>query len=385
MSTEAAARVAGILEAYDAQGWHRTGTNVDAESASWFTRTLTEMGAEAVLDEFRFDRVEVGAASLEVGGRTIHGLPLFDAPDPPDGLVVGALGPLGSAAPIGLTITRSPAPDPGHDALRRDGQHQAIVAVTVGRAPGLQARNAGNFNEPFGLPFLQVGSEHQATLESAAAALSPVTLEIQTRRIPAKSANISVRVPGANPALRPLVVSTPRTGWWNCSGERGGGIACWFEILRSALAEPYLRDAIFVAFAGHELDFLGVQEYLKSRPGLPARAHAWVHFGANVGAAAGASIRVSASRSEDLAAAREALEAEDLAPVTSPDAGTVLGGESSVVARLGARCVALLGGNDLFHIESDRWPANNDVPRIVRQATAFSGLTRRLAAEPGDR
>ena len=385
MTTDMTARVSSILEAYDAQGWHRTGTTVDQESAAWFTRTLIGMGAQPVLDEFSLDRVEVVSAALEIDGRRVEGLPLFDAPDPPGGSVVGALGAAGSGTPIGLTITTSPAPDPAHDALRRDTGHQAIVAVTVGRAPGLQARNMGSVKGPFGAPFLQVGSEHQSALESAAEAGATATLTIETQRVPSQSANVVVRVPGADPALAPIVVSTPRTGWWNCSGERGGGIACWFELLRSALAEPYARDAIFVAFAGHELDFLGIAEYLKSRPDLPAAAHAWVHFGANVGAAQGAAIRVSASRGEDLAAARTALEAQGAGPVTSPEAGTVIGGESSVAARLGARCVALLGGNDLFHLESDRWPANNDVSQTVRQAAAFTGLARRLANEQDGR
>jgi hypothetical protein len=137
-----------------------------------------------------------------------------------------------------------------------------------------------------------------------------------------------------------------------------------------------------VAFAGHELDHLGLDVFLERRPAMPTHAHAWLHFGANIGAVAGAAIRVAASTAEDLARARQALEAESVGTLTSPEAGTVIGGESSVVARLGARCVALLGGNDLFHLECDRWPANNDVPQIARQATAFSALARQLADTP---
>ena len=35
----------------------------------------------------------------------------------------------------------------------------------------------------------------------------------------------------------PLVVMTPRSGWWSCASERGGGFACWLEIMRA------VRDA----------------------------------------------------------------------------------------------------------------------------------------------
>lgn len=108
-----------------------------------------------------------------------------------------------------------------------------------------------------------------------------------------------------------------------------------------------------------------------------------MHFGANVGAALGSSIRVSASRGDDLEQARSALENEGLDGTTSPEPGIVNGGESGVAAGLGARCIALLGGNDLFHLESDRWPEANDVPRTANHARAFSGLIRQLAGAGG--
>jgi hypothetical protein len=179
------------------------------------------------------------------------------------------------------------------------------------------------------------------------------------------------------------VVSTPRTGWWSCSGERGGGIACWLEVLSWAISEPHDRDILFAAFAGHELDHLGLDAFLDHRPGIAKSASAWVHFGANIGAANGPAIRLSASNSSDLERARAALEAAGAGTATSPAPGVVIGGESSVVAGLGARCISLLGGNNLFHYEADRWPTNNDVSQIARQATAFVSIVRDLATRDG--
>lgn len=372
-------RIARALEQYDAQGWHRTGTPVDAASAAWFVETVREIGAAAALEEFAIDRVDPLVATVETQGRRIVGLPIFDALDLPDGTVRGALGPVGSGSPIGVIVLRSPAPDADFDALRREAGHRALVAVTVGPAPGLQARNAGAFADPFGVPVLQVGSEHESFLLAAAETGADATLSISTRRVPAQSANVVAHVAGRDPSLAPVVVSTPRTGWWNCAGERGGGIACWLELLRSAQEEPHQRDAIFVTFGGHELDFLGVQAFLERRPAMATDAHVWVHFGANIGAVEGAAIRVAASNAGDLAQARSALAAHSAGAVTSPEPGVVIGGESVVVAKLGARCVALLGGNDLFHFESDRWPRNNDVAQIARQASAFVALLRELA------
>ena len=222
-------------------------------------------------------------------------------------------------------VTRSPAPDEKYDAIRRASAHQALVAVTVGRSPGLQARNAVSFKHPFGVPVLQVSSKEEAFILAAAAAVS-ARLSIVTDSAPATSANVVSRVAGTNPALDPIVVSTPRSGWWNCSGERGGGIASWLEVLRSVTAEPLPRDAIFAAFAGHEIGHLGLDSFLDRRPSIATRAHAWVHFGANIGAAIGPSVRVSASRADDLNQAQAALQSAGIKKITSPAPGIVNGG-----------------------------------------------------------
>ncbi len=379
MSAALEARIARVLDEYDAQGWHRTGTGVDATSARWFEGIVREAGATPVIEEFALQRLQPHVACIEAGHRRIDGLPLFDAPAPAAGSITGTIGPLGSGSAIGLVITRSPAPDAAYDALRRDSGHQALVGVTVGPSPGLQARNAGGFKQPFGVPVLQVGSENLAALETAAEAGSSATLTISSEYIATTSSNVAALVPGAERGLAPVVVSTPRTGWWNCSGERGGGIACWLELLDWAVRTPHRRDVLFAAFAGHELNHLGLDAFLEQRPTLPTRAHAWVHFGANIGARQGAAIQLSASREADLTSARALLDAARVGPVNSPEAGVVNGGESAVVARMGARCIALLGGNNLFHYEADRWPANNDVPQIARQAGAFVSQLQLLA------
>src|SRR5690606_40165850 len=43
-----------------------------------------------------------------------------------------------------------------------------------------------------------------------------------------------------------LVVSTPRSGWFTCAGERGGGMAAWLHIARWARKE--LLDSAHALF-----------------------------------------------------------------------------------------------------------------------------------------
>jgi hypothetical protein len=35
-------------------------------------------------------------------------------------------------------------------------------------------------------------------------------------------------------SLAPVVVITPRSGWWACASERGPGIAAFIELARAA-------------------------------------------------------------------------------------------------------------------------------------------------------
>ena len=107
------------------------------------------------------------------------------------------------------------------------------------------------------------------------------------------------------------------------------------------------------------------------RPGLERDAWAWVHFGANIGAAADASLRYSASDQDLKRLAQDALR-ESGAGSWEP-ARSMVGAESSLVYSRGARCVAVTGGTyPLFHREADRWPSSIDVDAIAGCASAFA-------------
>ena len=87
--------------------------------------------------------------------------------------------------------------------------------------------NAPDFWAPFGPPVLQVSSEVHAPIFESAKRLSEAHLVASARRTDAESFNVIGRLSGSDETLPPLVVMTPRSGWWHCAGERGGGPACW--------------------------------------------------------------------------------------------------------------------------------------------------------------
>ena len=373
-------RIARIIREYDGQGWHRTGTQTDHESARWLAAQVGDLGLEVELEGFELSRIDPDVSCLEVAGQQIVGLPMFDgAFTGPEG-IRGRIGPLGSTAEIGLgDVARSGMATQEFQAARQSSKHQALVAVTLGGRPGLMATNAQSFRNPFGPPVLQVGSQVHSLLSEHAQRNSEAHLILSVNRTEAESFNVVGRLKGADQSLAPLAIMTPRTGWWHCAGERGGGLACWLEVMRAFSEAGSLRDVVFLATSAHELGLRGIDSFLERRPGFATKASAWVHFGANIGAALEPGARFSAT-DDQLERQMQVALAQAGAPTASPvPRDTTVGAESQVVASHGGRVVAMVGGNAQFHLESDRWPDAVDVEAVAGFARAFNKVALQLA------
>ena len=370
-------RVADVIREYDAQGWHRTGTDADVESARWLAERCRAYAVDVELEEVPLDRLELGDCYVEADGRRADGLPLFDGGFTDAAGVSGRLGPLGSDAEIGLLEAGPGEYQDEFDAERASPRHAAYVVSTRGGVPGLACRNAPRFLSPFGPPALQVSGAESDWLNGMASGGASLRLLATATRKPAVSYNVVASLPGRDGTLAPLVVMTPRSGWWQCAAERGGGIAGWLEVLRRLSQTELARDVTFIATTGHELGLLGVHKFLESRDGLVKGAAAWIHFGASIGAAVDAGARLGATDADLERKARAALERCG-APHT-PTADAMVGAESNVVDALGARCAALAGGHAYFHMPEDRWPHAVNVSDVSAYANAFAELAAGFA------
>jgi hypothetical protein len=276
---------------------------------------------------------------------------------------------LGEAGPLAIYA-------PEFAAMRRGSKAWVLVLVTQGGAPGLALLNAEHFSAPYGPAVLQVSSEYRDILFNAVgrgAALRVVTRSTRTR---AEAANVVAVVKGSDPARPPLVVMTPRSSWWVSTAERGGGLVCWLEALRAVLAERPGCDVVFTANSGHELGHIGLDAFLARRPGWVQRA-AWIHFGANIGAAGGQLSVVSgtdALRSRMADALATAGQPHVVAPGT-----TVPNGETRDIHRAGGRYITLVGGNRLFHLPQDRLPHAVNQAVVARCAAAAARVAVELA------
>jgi hypothetical protein len=393
-------RIARIVDEYSRQGFHRTGTAVDHRSCDWLREEVRRAGATPAREPFSLSRVDPTDASLNVDGRRIEGLPLFDGAFTGAGGVRGRLGPAGSDAEIGLAegAPNTAAAGPLGEA-RRQQRHKALVFVTRGGRPGLCPSNADSFLAPFGPPVLQVSSDEAAFLRGHAERRTEMQLVAPATRTTANAFNVTARIKGKNDRLVPLVVMTPRSGWYSCASERGGGIVCWLELMRTLARSQPARDVVFVASSGHELGHLGIDAFIARTPGIIKQSAAWIHLGANIGAAVHAAVAapadddparrhataaegggntIQASDDELERILSRAMAEETLGVARRNPRGTVPGGEAEAVHRGGGRYLSVIGANALFHNPADRGAATVNAEVVARFTRAFATVARAL-------
>ena len=375
-------RIADVIAEYDAQGEHRTGTLVDEANARWVVRELAGAGLSGRLERFDFQRFVQRRADVICGGERRHGLAAFDGGiTGPDG-VSGRLGPLGSKAEIAVALV-APSPKPAAlaelERVRLAGKHRAIVVLPErGSAHGdLALINAEHAATPDATPLVQLAGTHAWPLQTGMKEGEPARVIVEAERVPASALNVTARLRGTQPELAPLIVMTPRSGWFGCASERGGGLAAFFEIARALYDAPPARDVHFVATSGHELGHLGLRAWLAWHRLLAESAHAWLHLGANF-AAAGGEVVVQASSVESAELGRAAFEGAGRTPALFVPPGTPPLGEAREIAD--RPYLSVLGTNPRFHAPDDRWPYAVDLEKTGALCDALITIAGRLAS-----
>lgn len=382
LSADPWVRAASWLAAWDSHGNHRTATAGDEAGAEWLAAEAAALGADPAIEEFRIQRLDPGAAFLELDGERIAGIPAFDAPATAGGGIGGRLGPVESDAEIAVAELSPQSVYSGeYERLRRTGPHRGFVVLCAGPSPGVAMLNAERFREPFGAPTIHLSSIARDAVLAAAARGAPARLASESRRTAAVACNVVASIAGRSDAGPPLVVMTPRSSWWQSTAERGGGIVCWLETLRALLAAPLSRPVVFTANTGHELGHVGLDEFIARRLGWdrpPGKGGAiWVHYGANIGAAGGSLSLVSPDDDLRRLCAAELARAGQLHAMAPRE--LVPSGETRDIHRAGGRYLTLVGANRLFHLPQDRWPDSVDLAAVTRSAAAAAQCVLALA------
>ena len=378
--------IAEIISEYAEQGIHRTGTDVDNQSADWLMQRIEMLDVAATDAAFEFKRLQPITAQLLIGDAVVSGVPLYDCHYTDASGITGSIGELGSDADIGVIMALPFDAAPNVRLLykaRKAAQHKAIVVVTDSQLPeeGAALLNAEDFTAPFGPPVLQVANKHWIAIQTAIKSRRQVGFVLHCEYVKATARNVEAKIKGSRPELAPIVVMTPRSGWWANASERGGGIACFLEIMRAVKSSRPKRDVIFTANTGHELGHTGLSLFLNNNPALIKNAHIWMHLGANFAAKFGPQVRLQYSDDESVASLEPWLKQNGLTPSAVTPIGQRPLGEARNVFDGQGRFVSILGGNGLFHHPADRWPEAVDLSVTTQWVTAFVQLA---VAEAGN-
>lgn len=313
------------LEAWVAIGGKGSGGPGDRDSGAWMESRLRLFGYRTQRQAFRAPFLNVRTAALTLGNASVQGLAQAPASVTGPGGVTG-----------GLTLGRPTAPTRGAlvvvdlparrwssvrqpelrtlaDEVRASGA-AGLILVTNGPTGEAIALNAPAGAPPFGVPTLVLAPKDAGPVLAAAREGRTARLVIDGRAGRRDAFNLIGRIDRG--AGRTVVLSTPRSGWFTCAGERGPGIALWMALLPWMAKTLTRHDIVVVTASGHEYENLGAEAFLHREAPAPERTALWVHLGAGI-------------------AARDWAETpQGLAPLDRPDPARVMMGSPHLVGIL---------------------------------------------------
>ena len=378
------ATIEARIRAYERFGIHRTGWPGDDATSDWLVEELGRLGVAADTERFTFPRVETRRTRLTWGTGPrdyADGVPMYDGGFTRAGGIGGELvsdedgDPFGKIVVFASAAARRPAGNPPTGAretfgeLARAGAVGAVVPT--GQRSSIRLRNAGYIDRPYSLPVLQVAPDDIRDLAAAMIIGVEGVLEIDGERLQSTATNVVAGVEGTDPGAAPLIVITPKSGWFTCAAERGGGIAVWLALAEHFARIAPRREVHLLASSGHELHHQGLEHWLRSRTALVRRAVLTLHLGASIGARYPAP-EYGASSTAWHDVARDAMRAEgiDLEAVTPMPPGEPGSGEARNIHEAGGRFVSFLGHHRYFHMPDDTVDSAVDAEAVARYARA---------------
>ena len=272
------------VKSYVALGEHRTGTPGDIATTGWLAKMLESYGYQVERQAFDYPVFDLARCDLAVGGRTLESFPYWTPVATPAGGLTAPLSTTGAPGRIMLldlapgTGAGLESPPPAQIVAAVDSGAAAVIAITENPLGELLAMNRNPKAAAWRCPVLLAAGRDAAALKVAAAAGTPVTVRLEGAMRAGQAQNVIGRRQGPG---KPVVISTPKSGWHHCAGERGSGIAIWLG-LAQALAKQLDLNLIVVCSSGHEFDGYGAHHFTQTLAPKPADTRLWVAIGANV-------------------------------------------------------------------------------------------------------
>jgi hypothetical protein len=273
-------------------------------------------------------------------------------------------------------VLEDPAPDVLEAALASPERTAGLIVVSGDPEGYPLLRNAERLDEPYPVPTLQVARRDAAPLLEAARSGTELHLVIDHDLAAGKASNVVADVPAPG-GDGMVVVMTPKTGWFGCAAERGGGIAIALALAEAAAAMPGRRKSLRLLFTGgHELGHRGLLGYLAQNQGLREKAAFWLQLGAAVGAREASNMRVFTREHALRDWFPGVLQRHGAGPVALAPADLRPHGESREV--FDRAFLSLAGRHPCFHSPRDLPERTVDADSVARYACAFMELLERL-------
>ena len=256
-----------MVKTYSDMGYHRTGTETDDTAIDWLAGLLRNAGAEVTCPPFPYSHYDA-AVTITINGQCIEAMALY-------------------YAYTGSASIRRPAFGEvnGHDAedniskaiitavaQARQLGHDGLILTTDSPDDTLCGMNRQS-HDVLDFPVILIGKKDSEWVRQnpAQISISATTNDQTARNIVAR-----FRSDDSTDQALPLLLTTPVSGWFNCAGERGCGIAIAL-ILAQKLSARCPLDLLLAS--GHELGFVGGYHLAEHYGGT---ARAVVHLGSSI-------------------------------------------------------------------------------------------------------
>jgi hypothetical protein len=286
-------RVADDLARYVGFGIKASGSAGDTATGQWLEAELASAAFSVTRQSFEAPFFEATRATLACGDAVADLVPQAIVmpgsvtgplvrvwPSTPPDRMTGAIALIELPYRRWTTATAPVVRETVNGALSA-GASGAVI-VTTGPTGEAIALNAPADRPLFARPTAILAPKDAGPFFRAAATRAPATLVLEGRGGMRSAFNIAGRLDRG--ARRWIVVSTPRSGWFTCAGERGPGIATWLSLAR--WGADALRDynLLFACNSGHEYENLGSAHLIEELAPRPSITALWLHLGANVAA-----------------------------------------------------------------------------------------------------
>ncbi|WP_249341238.1 MULTISPECIES: hypothetical protein [unclassified Sphingomonas] len=292
-----AARVAGDLDRYIGFGSKQAGGVGDRACGAWLTGELEGLGFKVEqqpvsVPYFVPERCELSCGTtranvwpqpivVPTGSQGASGpLVRIDGTGRPAGSLAGAVALLDLPFARYSTAIAKPVRVPIEAAFAAGAV--AVVVITNGPTGKVIALNADGRKPMFAGPVALLAPSDAGPFLAAAIRGDKATLVLTGEGGRRPADNFIGRLDRGRKSW--VAVSTPRSGWYGCAGERGGGVAAWLWLARWASKAVTGHNLAFICNSGHEYENLGAAEALKATAPRPEDTHFWLHLGANVAA-----------------------------------------------------------------------------------------------------